>query len=149
MRAVVQRVSQGQVVVEGEVTGSVGQGVLVLLGVKAGDVEADADYLARKIYGLRIFKDDAGKMNLSTQDIGGGALVVSQFTLYGDCRKGRRPSYNHAAPPEEANRLYLYFCEALKALGCPVETGRFQRTMSVSLINEGPVTLLLDSEKQI
>ena len=149
MRAVVQRVSQGQVVVEGEVTGAVGEGVLVLLGVRDGDGEAEADYLAKKIYGLRIFKDEAGKMNLSVGEIGGGALVVSQFTLYGDCRKGRRPSFNSAAPPEEANRLYEYFCDALRGLGCPVETGRFQATMSVSLINEGPVTLLLDTEKQI
>ncbi|HEY3416377.1 MAG TPA: D-aminoacyl-tRNA deacylase [Armatimonadota bacterium] len=147
MRAVVQRVSQAQVRVAGEVVGEVGMGFLVLLGVGQGDTEADADYLAEKIANLRIFEDAEGKMNLSLLDVQGGALVISQFTLYGDARRGRRPSFSDAAPPEEANRLYEYFCEWLAGHGLPVSRGVFQAMMSVSLVNKGPVTLLVDSKK--
>jgi len=148
MRAVVQRVSRASVTVASEVTGEIGAGLLVLLGVGGGDSEKDADYLADKIFNLRIFTDDADKMNLSVQEIGGAILVVSQFTLHGDCRKGRRPSYNGAAPPLIAERLYKYFVANLKRLGVPVATGRFQAMMEVSLVNDGPVTILLDSEKK-
>jgi D-tyrosyl-tRNA(Tyr) deacylase len=147
MRAVIQRVSSASVTVEGQVVGAIGAGFLVLLGVGEGDAEADADYLAEKTANLRIFEDDAGKMNLSLREIGGGALVVSQFTLYGDARKGRRPSFIAAARPEEANRLYAYFCDRLHALDIPVARGVFQAMMSVALTNEGPVTILLDSGK--
>lgn len=147
MRAVVQRVSQAQVTVAGQVVGAVGVGYLILLGVGQGDTEADADYLAEKVTHLRIFEDAAGKMNLSVLEIGGGALVISQFTLYGDARRGRRPSFSTAAPPEVANGLYQYFCTRLAAFDLPVARGIFQSQMSVSLVNEGPVTVLLDSEK--
>lgn len=147
MRAVIQRVSQAQVMVDGAVVGAVGTGFLVLLGVGQGDTDADADYLAEKIAHLRVFEDGEGKMNLSLTDVGGGALVVSQFTLYGDARKGRRPSFSTAAPPDEANRLYQYCCERLAGYGIPVARGVFQATMSVALVNEGPVTLLLDSRR--
>jgi len=147
MRAVVQRVSQAQVTVAGKVVGQVGTGFLVLLGVGHGDSTTDADYLAEKIAHLRIFEDAEGKMNLSLGDIDGGALVISQFTLYGDARKGRRPSFSDAAPPDEANQLYVYFCECLAGYGVPVSRGIFQATMSVALVNEGPVTMLLDSRK--
>lgn len=147
MRAVVQRVKQASVTVAGEVTGEIGPGLLVLLGVGGGDSEKDADYLAGKIFHLRIFADNADKMNLTVGETGGALLVVSQFTLHGDCRKGRRPSYNAAAPPETAEKLYDYFVAALRALGAPVATGRFQAMMEVNLINDGPVTILLDSEK--
>ncbi|MHB9023767.1 MAG: D-aminoacyl-tRNA deacylase [Armatimonadota bacterium] len=147
MRAVIQRVSQAQVSVEGKVVGEVGLGFLVLLGVGQDDTEADADYLAEKIANLRIFEDAGGKMNLSLLDVRGGALVISQFTLYGDARRGRRPGFSDAAPPEEANRLYEYFCERLASYGLPVSRGVFQAMMSVSLVNEGPVTLLVDSKK--
>ncbi|MHB9130725.1 MAG: D-aminoacyl-tRNA deacylase [Armatimonadota bacterium] len=147
MRAVVQRVSQAQVTVEGAVVGQVGAGFLVLLGVGHGDTEADADYLAEKIANLRVFEDAEGKMNLSLLDTNGGALVISQFTLYGDTRRGRRPSFTDAAPPEEANRLYEYFCAKLAGFGVPVSRGVFQASMSVALVNEGPVTLLVDSRK--
>ena len=149
MRAVIQRVSEACVTVDGAVTGAVGRGVLVLLGVAGADTEEDCAYLARKVWQLRIFPDDAGLMNLSLEEIGGAALVVSQFTLYGDVRKGRRPSWNKAAPPEQANRLYERFCADLRALGCPVETGIFQASMQVALVNDGPVTILMDSEKQL
>ena len=148
MRAVVQRVSQASVTVAGEITGEIGAGVLVLLGIGNGDSEKDALYLADKVLNLRIFADGADKMNLSVQDSGGAILVVSQFTLHGDCRKGRRPSYNEAAPPGMAERLYEYFVAALRNLGAPVATGRFQAMMEVRLINDGPVTILLDSEKK-
>ena len=145
MRAVIQRVSQAEVSVGGEVVGAVGRGYLILLGVGLGDSEADADYLAEKTAHLRIFEDAAGKMNLSLLDVGGGALVISQFTLYGDARRGRRPSFSSAAPAEEANRLYRYFCERLADYHIPLACGIFQAHMSVSLVNDGPVTLLLDS----
>ncbi|NTV15637.1 MAG: D-tyrosyl-tRNA(Tyr) deacylase [Desulfobulbaceae bacterium] len=148
MRAVVQRVSRASVSVTGEVTGEIGSGLLVLVGIGAGDSEKDAVYLADKVFNLRIFADSSDKMNLSVQDIGGAILVVSQFTLHGDCRKGRRPSYNEAAPPSMAESLYEHFVKALRNLGAPVATGRFQAMMEVSLTNDGPVTILLDSEKK-
>ncbi|MEN8135263.1 MAG: D-aminoacyl-tRNA deacylase [Thermodesulfobacteriota bacterium] len=147
MRAVIQRVSSCTVTVDEEITGQIDSGLLVLLGVRAGDSEKDADYLAEKIANLRIFADNDAKMNLSVKDSGGEVLVVSQFTLYGDCRKGRRPSYNDAAPPEVAEHLYKYFVNAVQEQGLPVATGRFQAMMEVTLINDGPVTILLDSEK--
>jgi len=147
MRAVVQRVSSARVEVGGEVTGAIGRGLLVLLGVGQGDTEKQAQWLAEKIAGLRIFEDDAGKMNLSVQDAGGSVLVVSQFTLYGDCRKGRRPSFTEAAPPDLADRLYQVFVSHLRALGLPVETGVFQAKMEVHLVNEGPVTIWVDTEQ--
>jgi D-tyrosyl-tRNA(Tyr) deacylase len=130
-----------------EITGRIGAGLLVLLGVRSGDTEKDANYLAEKVANLRIFADGDDKMNLSVKDIAGEVLVVSQFTLYGDCRKGRRPSYNDAAPPEVAERLYEYFVNRLKEQGLPVATGRFQAMMAVKLVNDGPVTILVDSEK--
>ncbi|MFZ5927898.1 MAG: D-aminoacyl-tRNA deacylase [Acidobacteriota bacterium] len=145
MRAVLQRVSQASVTVGGEVVGRIGPGLLVLLGVGKGDTDQDAEALARKIVELRVFQDGAGKMNLSLKEAGGSLLVVSQFTLYGDTRKGRRPSFDLAAPPEEARRLYERFVEAARALGVEVATGVFQAMMSVSLVNEGPVTLLVES----
>lgn len=145
MRAVLQRVSRAKVTVAGEITGSIGHGILILLGVGGGDSEADARYLVEKAVNLRIFDDEAGKMNLSVLDVGGGLLVVSQFTLFADTRKGRRPSYIDAASPEEANRLYEFFvAEARKYLG-DVQTGRFQAMMDVELVNDGPVTIILDS----
>ena len=147
MRAVVQRVSRARVVVEGRATGEIGTGVLVLLGVGRGDTADSAAYLAEKVAHLRIFDDEQGKMNRSLVDAGGAALVVSQFTLYGDARGQRRPSFIQAAPPEEANRLYEEFVRALRALGVRVETGVFQARMAVELTNDGPVTILLDSEK--
>jgi D-tyrosyl-tRNA(Tyr) deacylase len=148
MRAVVQRVSRAKVTVAGEITGQIGRGFLVLLGVAEGDTAEDARYLAQKISGLRVFEDAEGKMNLALADVGGGMLVVSQFTLLGDCRKGRRPSFIAAARPEVANALYQQFVAAVKEQGIPVETGRFQEHMDVELVNDGPVTLLLDSSKQ-
>ena len=147
MRAVVQRVSRASVSVDGEVVGQIKRGLLVLLGVTHADTEAAADYLAEKIAGLRIFEDDAGKMNLSVKDMGGSILAVSQFTLYGDARKGKRPSFDDAARPEQARQLYEYFVERIRALGLRCETGRFQEMMQVELVNDGPVTILLDSEK--
>jgi len=147
MRAVVQRVSRAQVTVDGVVIGKIGRGMLVLLGVSRSDREADADYLADKITGLRIFEDPNGKMNLSVAEISGGVLVVSQFTLYGDVRRGKRPSFDAAAPPEQARRLYQYFLERIRAAGLPCHTGRFQEMMEVELVNDGPVTILLDSSK--
>jgi D-tyrosyl-tRNA(Tyr) deacylase len=147
MRAVVQRVSRAQVTVNGEITGQIGLGLLVLLGVGRDDTEADATYLAEKIAGLRIFEDDAGKMNRSVLDVGGGVLAVSQFTLYGDVRRGKRPSFDAAAPPEKARQLYEFFVEQIRSAGLRCETGRFQEMMTVELVNEGPVTILLDSEK--
>jgi len=147
MRAVVQRVRRCRVEVESRVVGEIGPGLLVLLGVGKGDTEAAADYLAEKILSLRIFEDDAEKMNLSVHDKRGEVLVVSQFTLYGDARKGRRPSFDAAARPEEARRLYEYFLEKIRAAGLRCETGEFQAMMEVELVNSGPVTILLDSEK--
>jgi D-tyrosyl-tRNA(Tyr) deacylase len=147
MRAVVQRVSEAWVRVEGQVGGRIGLGLLVLLGVRQGDAEADADYLAEKTLHLRIFPDDEGQMNRSVVDVGGGILAVSQFTLYGDARKGRRPGYSAAAGPEEANRLYERFVAGLRASGLQVETGVFRAMMDVGLVNQGPVTILLDSQR--
>ena len=147
MRAVVQRVSRARVTVNGETTGEIGLGLLVLLGVGAGDTRAGADYLVEKTIGLRIFEDAGGKMNLSVAEVGGALLVVSQFTLYGDARRGKRPSFDGAAPPEQARELYEYFVEKVRASGVRSETGRFQETMQVELVNEGPVTILLDSDK--
>ncbi len=147
MRAVLQRVSQASVRVEGRTVGEIGPGLLVLLGVEAGDAEGDAAALADKTAGLRIFEDDAGKMNLSVRDTGGALLIVSQFTLLADCRQGRRPGFSNAAPPELANALYENFVGRLRSLGLKVETGVFQAEMEVSLVNQGPVTLLLDSRK--
>lgn len=149
MRAVVQRVTRASVSVDGRVAGEIGAGLLVLLGVSRTDNLESAPYLAEKIAHLRIFSDEAGKMNLSVLDIGGAALVVSQFTLYGDTRGGRRPSYIQAAPPEEAGRLYEEFVRSMRALGVTVETGVFQAHMQVELVNDGPVTILLDSEKTV
>ena len=146
MRAVVQRASRAEVRVGGEVTGRIERGLVVLLGVRAGDTERDADYLVDKVAGLRIFSDDAGKMNLSVEEVGGALLVVSQFTLYGDTRKGRRPSFIEAAPPEIATALYDYFVARARARGLPVATGVFQAMMEVDLVNEGPVTLIVESK---
>jgi len=147
MRAVVQRVSRAQVTVNGEITGQIGLGLLVLLGVGRDDANADATYLVEKIAGLRVFEDAQGKMNLSVQDVGGSVLAVSQFTLYGDARRGKRPSFDAAAPPEKARQLYEFFVEQIRATGLRCETGRFQEMMQVELVNEGPVTILLDSAK--
>lgn len=147
MRAVVQRVSRARVTVGDEITGEIGAGLLVLLGVGAGDTRADADYLADKTIGLRIFEDGGGKMNLSVAEAGGAVMVVSQFTLYGDARRGKRPSFDAAAPPAEARELYEYFVERVRTAGLRPKTGRFQETMQVELVNEGPVTILLDSAK--
>ncbi len=147
MRAVVQRVSRAKVSVNGEVAGEIGRGLLVLLGVGVSDAESDADYLADKIVGLRVFEDEDRKMNLSVGGISGGLLVVSQFTLYGDVRRGKRPSFDAAAAPSRARELYEYFVRRIRAAGVPCETGRFQEMMQVELVNEGPVTILLDSSK--
>jgi len=147
MRAVVQRVSRAKVTVDGWSTGEIGMGLLVLMGVSHEDTEADVNYLAEKIAGLRIFEDEDGKMNRSVLDAGGSVLAVSQFTLYGDVRRGKRPSFDAAAPPDHARRLYELFVERIRAAGLRCETGRFQATMSVELVNEGPVTILLDSGK--
>jgi len=147
MRAVVQRVSRASVKVDGELTGEIAKGLLVLLGVAQDDSEADADYLAEKICGLRIFEDDAGKMNLNVAEVGGAVLAVSQFTLFGDVRRGKRPSFDAAARPEQAKALYEYFVERIRASGLRCETGRFQEMMEVELVNSGPVTILLDSKK--
>jgi D-tyrosyl-tRNA(Tyr) deacylase len=147
MRAVVQRVSRAQVTVSGEITGEIGLGLLVLLGVGRDDADADAIYLAEKVAGLRVFEDAHGKMNRSLQDVGGSVLAVSQFTLYGDVRHGKRPSFDAAAPPEKARRLYDFFVEQIRASGLRCETGRFQEMMQVELVNEGPVTIQLDSGK--
>jgi D-tyrosyl-tRNA(Tyr) deacylase len=147
MRAVVQRVSSASVVVAGELAGRIERGFLVLLGVAESDTAEDARTLARKVTGLRVFEDDAGKMNLGLADIGGAMLVVSQFTLLGDCRQGRRPSFVAAARPDQAEMLYQLFASEVRDLGTTVATGRFQQHMEVSLVNDGPVTLLLDSTK--
>jgi len=144
---VAQRVSRCRVLVESKSVGEIGVGLLVLLGVGKADTEAAADYLVEKILGLRVFEDDAGKMNLSVQDIRGEVLVVSQFTLYGDVRRGKRPSFDAAARPEEARPLYDYFVNKIRAAGLRCATGQFQAMMEVELANSGPVTILLDSEK--
>jgi D-tyrosyl-tRNA(Tyr) deacylase len=145
MRAVIQRVKSAQVSVDGRVTGKIGNGLLVLLGVRKGDDESDLTFLTSKIPELRIFEDASGKFNLSLREISGEMLVVSQFTLYGDCRKGRRPSFTDAEAPTRAKNLYEQFVSKLKEQGIPVQTGEFQAKMEVHLINDGPVTLLLDS----
>jgi len=145
VRAVVQRVTRASVEVEGSTVASIGRGLLVLLGVAVGDNEEQAAWLAAKIASLRIFEDAAGKMNLAVGEVGGSALVVSQFTLLADCRRGRRPSFTDAAPPEQADRLYGVFVQRLRESGVPVETGVFQARMAVHLVNDGPVTLLLDT----
>jgi D-aminoacyl-tRNA deacylase len=148
MRAVVQRVSKAKVTVDGEITGQIGIGLLVLLGVGDSDQEADAEYCAEKICGLRIFEDEDGKMNRSIVEVGGKILAVSQFTLYGDVRRGKRPSFDAAARPEQARRLYEYFLERIRSAGVQCETGRFQAMMQVELVNSGPVTILIDSKKE-
>jgi D-tyrosyl-tRNA(Tyr) deacylase len=147
MRAVVQRVSRSQVSSNGEITGQIDLGLLVLLGVGRDDTEADETYLAEKVCGLRVFDDAQGKMNRSVQEVGGSVLAVSQFTLYGDVRRGKRPSFDAAAPPEKARQLYDFFVEQIRNAGLRCETGRFQEMMKVELVNEGPVTILLDSRK--
>jgi D-tyrosyl-tRNA(Tyr) deacylase len=147
VRAVVQRVSRAKVTVGGETAGEVGRGLLVLLGVGNEDTEADAVYLCDKIAGLRIFEDEEGKMNRSVENSGGSVMVVSQFTLYGDARRGKRPSFDGAAPPQKARRLYEFFVSRIRSLSLHCETGRFQEMMKVELVNEGPVTILLDSSK--
>ena len=147
MRAVVQKVTQSKVTVDNEITGEIQEGLMVLLGVTHNDTEADAKYMAEKIANLRIFEDAEEKLNLSVKDIGGAVLSVSQFTLYGDCRKGRRPSFTEAARPEQANALYEQFNAFLRQEGVHVETGRFQTHMMVELTNDGPVTVLLDSNR--
>ena len=147
MRAVVQRVASARVEVEGEVTGAIGQGLLVLLGVEQGDGDADLDYVCGKVAGLRIFEDEAGKMNRSVVEVGGAVLLVSQFTLLGDGRHGRRPSFSGAAAPQEGERYYRLAIDALRAMGLPVKTGQFGADMQVHLVNDGPVTLLLDSRR--
>lgn len=147
MRAVLQRVSRARVTVEGETAGEIGRGLLVLLGVAKGDTEAEAERLAEKVATLRLFGDEAGKMNLSVEETGGGVLVVSQFTLHGDCRKGRRPGFDRAAPAETANTLYEKFVAALRARGLQTETGIFQAMMDVELVNQGPVTLIVDTDR--
>ncbi len=144
MKSVIQRVSSASVTVDNAIVGEIGRGIMVLLGVEKGDTEAQADWLAEKIINLRIFEDDGGKMNLSVQDIRGSLLVVSQFTLAGNCEKGRRPSFDSAAAPDEGRRLYEYFVEAVKRLGLPVATGIFQADMKVALVNDGPVTFVLE-----
>jgi D-tyrosyl-tRNA(Tyr) deacylase len=147
MRAVVQRVSEGRVEVDGRVIGAIGPGLVILLGVGQSDNQEDAALLAEKVAHLRVFEDEEGKLNRSLLDTAGQALVVSQFTLWGDCRKGRRPSFVEAAPPARAEPLYREFIEELRALGVPTATGRFGALMQLALVNDGPVTLLLDSRK--
>jgi D-tyrosyl-tRNA(Tyr) deacylase len=147
MRAVLQRVSRASVEVEGSIVGQIGKGWLVLLGVARGDVDADAEKLADKVVGLRAFADDLGKMNRSVREVGGGVLVVSQFTLLADCRGGRRPSFTEAAEPSEAERLYLHFVACVRESGTLTETGTFRAMMNVELVNDGPVTFLLDSRR--
>jgi D-tyrosyl-tRNA(Tyr) deacylase len=146
MRAVVQRVSRARVLVNGEVTGEISRGLLVLLGVARSDSEEQARWLADKIATLRVFEDADGKMNLGLDEVGGGMLIVSQFTLYGDCRKGRRPSFVDAAPPEIATPLYEAFITAVRALGISTATGQFRAMMQIELVNDGPVTLIVDTK---
>jgi D-tyrosyl-tRNA(Tyr) deacylase len=148
VRAVLQRVTEGEVRVDGRVAGRIAGGFVVLLGVASGDGEGEADWIARKIAGLRVFADDEGKMNLDLAATGGAVLLVSQFTLLGDCRKGRRPSFTRAAPPEEGDRLYRVVADRLRASGLRVETGVFAAHMEVALVNDGPVTMVLDTEER-
>lgn len=145
MKAVVQRVTEASVTVDDRVVGQIGKGFMILLGVEVGDTDKDARWLAEKVAGLRVFEDEAGKMNLALADVGGAALVVSQFTLLGDCKKGRRPSFIRAAAPQEANRLYLLYSQVLRELGLTVANGQFQASMQVRLCNDGPVTLLVET----
>ncbi|HYX53704.1 MAG TPA: D-aminoacyl-tRNA deacylase [Candidatus Limnocylindrales bacterium] len=147
MRAVIQRVARCRVQVQGETMGQIGPGLLVLLGIGQQDTEATADYIAEKVLGLRVFEDNQGKMNISVQERAGDVLVVSQFTLYGDVRRGRRPSFDSAARPEMAQKLYEYFVQKIRSAGLRCETGKFQAMMEVELVNSGPVTILLDSDK--
>lgn len=144
MKAVIQRVTSASVAVDGSIVGRINQGIMILLGVEKGDAEAQADWLVEKICGVRMFSDEAGKMNLSVQDIGGSLLVVSQFTLAGNCAKGKRPSFDTAARADEGKRLYEYFVAAARRTGIPVETGIFQADMQVALVNDGPVTFILE-----
>lgn len=148
MRAVVQRTTQASVSIDGEITGSIGKGIVVLLGIHPEDGVKELQWMADKVINLRIFEDDDGKMNRSLCEVEGEMLIVSQFTLYGDCRKGRRPGYSSAAPPEIAEPLYLQFVEEIATRGIRTATGTFQASMKVQLVNDGPVTLLLDSEKK-
>lgn len=148
MRAVVQRVSKAQVSVEGEIVGSIGAGAVVLVAVGSGDGTKDLAFMVRKLVNLRIFNDADGKLNRSVADVDGEILLISQFTLYGDCRKGNRPSFTRAAPPDEADATYQQLAEELRSRGVRVATGRFQAMMTVSLVNEGPVTLIIDSKKE-
>ena len=145
MKLVVQRVSEARVVVNSSSTGTISTGLLLFIGISKEDTPAEADYLLDKVIHLRLFPDDAGKMNRTVQEVGGSLLLVSQFTLYADCRKGRRPSFDQAAPPEQAQALYNYFVESARRGPVPVETGIFQATMQVHLVNDGPVTILIDS----
>jgi D-tyrosyl-tRNA(Tyr) deacylase len=147
MRAVIQRVSRAKVIVDGETVGEIGRGLLVLLGVAQADTQADADYVADKTTGLRIFEDDEGRMNRAIAELGGAVLVVSQFTLYGDVRRGKRPSFDAAASPQNARELYEYVVDRIRLTGLRCETGKFQEMMLVELVNDGPVTILLDSTK--
>ncbi len=147
MRVVIQRVTRASVKVADEIVGQIEKGLLVLLGVAQDDTEGDADYLADKIVGMRVFEDADEKMNLAVTEVGGAILAVSQFTLYGDMRRGRRPSFDAAARPEQARRLYEYFVEKIRAAGVRCETGKFQAMMEVELVNDGPVTILIDSRK--
>lgn len=149
MRLVIQRVREARVTVNSGATGSIGTGLLVFLGVSRTDTVEDADYLTGKLLGLRIFPDADGKMNRDVREAGGSLLLVSQFTLYGDCRRGRRPSFDQAAPPEQAQDLYNYFVECAKRGPVPVETGVFQATMQVHIVNDGPVTILMDSAERV
>ncbi len=144
MKAVIQRVTSASVSVEGSIVGQIGRGIMILLGVEKGDAEAQVEWLVEKICALRMFSDAGGKMNLSVQEVGGGLLVISQFTLAGNCTKGRRPSFDTAAPPDEGKRLYDYFVAAARRTGLPVETGIFQADMQVALVNDGPVTFILE-----
>jgi len=146
MRVLIQRVTEASVAIDGKIVGKIGKGMLILLGVKVGDTQAEADFLADKCLGLRIFSDEEGKMNLALGDVGGELLVVSQFTLYGDARKGRRPSYIEAAQPPVSEPLYNYFVDRLKQSGTKVETGEFGADMAVSLVNDGPVTILIEKD---
>jgi len=145
MRIVIQRVKEARVEIDGRVTGSIGSGLVLLVGIAREDKYQDADYLLNKVLGLRIFSDDAGKMNLSVEDVKGGLLIVSNFTVYGDCRKGRRPSFDLAANPDSAEELYQYFVHRARASAVPVETGTFRASMTIHLVNDGPVTLVCDS----
>jgi D-tyrosyl-tRNA(Tyr) deacylase len=149
MRLVIQRVREASVTVNNGTTGSIRTGLLVFLGVSRTDTVEDADYLVRKLLGLRVFSDDDGKMNRNLREAGGSLLVVSQFTLYGDCRRGRRPSFDQAAPPDQAQDLYNYFVESAKRGPVPVETGVFQASMQVYIVNDGPVTILIDSAERV